>query len=40
MDSPYVFCHMMTALDNKIMGNDMETPEGSAVGSSVKKAKP
>ena len=30
MNRPYVFCHMMTSLDGKIMGNYMETPEGSA----------
>lgn len=32
MNRPYVFCHMMTSLDGKIMGNYMETPEGSAAG--------
>lgn len=33
MDRPFVFCHMMTALDGKIMGAYMETPEGSAAGN-------
>lgn len=28
MDRPYIFCHMMTSLDGKIMGRYMETPEG------------
>mgnify|MGYP000643420119 FL=1 len=32
MNRPYIFCHMMTSLDGKIMGNYMETPEGAAVG--------
>ena len=32
MNRPYVFCHMMTSLDGKIMGNYMDTPEGSAAG--------
>lgn len=32
MDRPYIFCHMMTALDGKIMGSYMETPQGSAAG--------
>ena len=27
MNRPYVFCHMMTSLDGKIMGTYMETPE-------------
>ncbi|MGN1021775.1 MAG: dihydrofolate reductase family protein [Aristaeellaceae bacterium] len=31
-DRPYVFCHMMTSLDGKIMGRYMETPEGEAAG--------
>lgn len=30
MNRPYIFCHMMTALDGKIMGNYMETAEGAA----------
>lgn len=32
MDRPYIFCHMMTSLDGKIMGSYMGTPEGSAAG--------
>lgn len=32
MDRPYIFCHMMTSLDGKIMGQYMETPEGNAAG--------
>ena len=32
MNRPYIFCHMMTSLDGKIMGNYMDTPEGSAAG--------
>lgn len=28
MDRPYIFCHMMTSLDGKIMGTYMDTPEG------------
>lgn len=33
MDRPYVFCHMMTSLDGKIMGKYMETREGEAAGN-------
>ena len=33
MNRPYIFCHMMTALDGKIMGSFMETPEGGAAGN-------
>lgn len=33
MNRPYIFCHMMTSLDGKIMGGYMETPEGGAAGS-------
>jgi hypothetical protein len=33
MNRPYIFCHMMTSLDGKIMGKYMETPEGSAAGN-------
>lgn len=33
MDRPYIFCHMMTSLDGKIMGSYMGTPEGSAAGN-------
>lgn len=32
MNRPYIFCHMMTSLDGKIMGNYMDTPEGEAAG--------
>lgn len=32
MNRPYIFCHMMTALDGKIMGSYMETPQSSAAG--------
>ena len=32
MNRPYIFCHMMTSLDGKIMGSYMETPEGAAAG--------
>lgn len=32
MGRPYIFCHMMTSLDGKIMGQYMDTPEGSAAG--------
>ncbi len=32
MNRPYIFCHMMTSLDGKIMGNYMETAEGAAAG--------
>lgn len=34
MNRPYIFCHMLTSLDGKIMGNYMSTPEGE-IGSSV-----
>ena len=32
MNRPYIFCHMMTSLDGKIMGNYMSTPEGNLAG--------
>ena len=32
MNRPYIFCHMMTSIDGKIMGNYMDTPEGAAAG--------
>ena len=32
MNRPYVFCHMMCALDGKIMGSYMGTPQGRAAG--------
>lgn len=33
MNRPYIFCHMMTSLDGKIMGDYMGTPEGNAAGN-------
>lgn len=33
MNRPYIFFHMMTSLDGKIMGDYMETPEGEAAGN-------
>lgn len=32
MNRPYIFCHMLTSIDGKIMGGFMETPEGEAAG--------
>lgn len=32
MNRPYIFCHMMTSIDGKIMGSYMDTPEGEAAG--------
>ena len=32
MNKPYIFCHMMTSLDGKIMGPYMETPEADKAG--------
>lgn len=32
MNRPYIFYHMMTSLDGKIMGSYMDTPEGEAAG--------
>lgn len=32
MNRPYIFGHMMTSLDGKIMGKYVETPEGAAAG--------
>lgn len=32
MNRPYIFCHMMTSLDGKIMGKYMETPESKVAG--------
>lgn len=29
---PYIFCHMMTSIDGKIMGTYMDTAEGEAAG--------
>lgn len=34
MNRPYVFCHMMTSIDGKIMGSYMNTPEAET-GSNV-----
>ncbi len=33
MNRPYVFCHMMTSLDGKIMGAYMDTTEGEITGN-------
>ena len=33
MERPYIFCHMLTSLDGKIMGNYMETPEGESASA-------
>ena len=32
MNRPYIFCHMMTSVDGRIMGSYMDTPEGNAAG--------
>lgn len=32
MTRPFVFCHMMTSLDGKIIGNYMNTPQAAAAG--------
>lgn len=32
MNRPYIFCHMMTSLDGRIMGKYMGTPQGSTAG--------
>lgn len=32
MNRPYIFCHMLTSLDGKIMGSYMDTPEGEQAG--------
>ena len=32
MNRPYIFCHMMTSLDGRIMGPYLETAEGEAAG--------
>ncbi|WP_195984554.1 RibD family protein [Clostridium sp. D33t1_170424_F3] len=32
MNRPYIFCHMLTSLDGKIMGNYMEAPECGPAG--------
>lgn len=33
MNRPYIFCHMLTSIDGKIMGNYMNTPEGDVAGA-------
>lgn len=33
MNRPYIFCHMMTSIDGKIMGNYMSTPEGKSANN-------
>ena len=33
MNRPYIFCHMMTSLDGKIMGRYMEAPESGPAGT-------
>lgn len=33
MNRPYIFCHMMTSLDGKIMGSYMNTKEGENAGN-------
>lgn len=33
MNRPYIFCHMLTSLDGKIMGNFMKTPERKTAGN-------
>ena len=37
MNRPYIFCHMMTSLDGKIMGKYMETPVSFALQSAKVK---
>lgn len=32
MNRPYIFCHMLTSLDGKIMGNYMDTPKAETAG--------
>jgi len=32
MERPYIFCHMMTSIDGKIMGAYMDAPESEAAG--------
>ncbi|MDO4541366.1 MAG: RibD family protein [Bacillota bacterium] len=32
MKRPYVFCHMLTSVDGKIMGKYMDTPQGEKAG--------
>lgn len=33
MNRPYIFCHMMTSLDGKIIGDYMDTLEGENAGN-------
>lgn len=33
MNRPYIFCHMMTSIDGKIMGSYMDTHEGETAGN-------
>lgn len=33
MNRPYIFCHMMTSIDGKIMGTYMDTPQGECAGT-------
>ena len=33
MNRPYIFCHMMTSIDGKIMGSYMDTHEGETAGT-------
>lgn len=32
-DRPFIFCHMLTSLDGKIIGNYMSTPEAAKAGN-------
>ena len=32
MNRPYIFCHMLTSLDGKIMGNYMDLPACEPAG--------
>lgn len=32
VDRPYVFCHMLTSIDGKIMGSYMDSPEANVAG--------
>lgn len=33
LERPYIFCHMMTSLDGKIMGPYMKTSESESAGN-------
>lgn len=37
MNRPYIVCHMMTALDGRIIGDFMNTPEADIVGGEYKR---